>query len=151
MSAGRLFDRAPLRHDSLFIGLTLFARAIIDVTRQMRNLRAMRADSALVWLGIRVHAQTLPPFNGDETIQARRGRILPVSDPPGVFRKPTQGMADNSVSLAVLIRTVTHASLASAPPKYCSHWARAFWRRRQNRLSSARSSPAISSISAASS
>src|SRR6266702_954263 len=104
MPAGRLLDRASLGCDSLFVGLTLFARAIVNLSRQMRNLRTACADVVLVWLGVRIHAQTLPQSNGDETIQARRGRISPVSDSRRLCRKPTQGVAGDLVSIAVLIR-----------------------------------------------
>jgi len=60
MPARGFFDRAPFGSDGLLVGLALFARAIVDLARQMRNSRAVRADFALVRLGVRIHARTLP-------------------------------------------------------------------------------------------
>jgi hypothetical protein len=51
----RFLYRAPLRRDRLLLGLALLARPRFEITRQMRNLRPVRADLPLIRLGVGIH------------------------------------------------------------------------------------------------
>jgi hypothetical protein len=150
MPPRRFLDGASLGRDGSFIGLTLLPRAIVDLPRDVRDLRPICTDSALGWFGVWIHTASLRCFGRTKTLQARRGRTLPRRGGFGLGRNPAHRVA-SCTSAAALIRTLTHASLGAVPPKYFSHSACAFSRRRRNLLSSARSNPASISIRAASS
>jgi len=49
------FDRAPLALDCLLLRLPLTFRALVDLARQMRDLRPLRADFALARFRVRIH------------------------------------------------------------------------------------------------
>src|SRR5947207_7237209 len=55
MLTGGFLDRAPLVCDCLLFCLSFSARARIERTRQMRNLRAFISDLSLLGLCIRIH------------------------------------------------------------------------------------------------
>ena len=71
MPSRRFFDRAPLGCDSLLVGLSLAAGAIVDVAREVRNLRATFADFALLWFRVRLHDPNITDFSLS-TLKERR-------------------------------------------------------------------------------
>ena len=61
MPARGFFDRASLRRDRLFLRSPFASCAVVDLARQMRNSRPLRAHFQLVRFCVRIHERILCP------------------------------------------------------------------------------------------